>query len=150
MNQEDSRKILQTLLDNGDIVKVVPINRTKFLQLDVNRQWDDSKLYAWVYEGSQIWLIIGSILVVFAAFTFVLYPLWPKSLRNASWYLMMLGIGFLVLLFIVSIIRLIVFCVTVIILKPGIWIFPNLFEDVGFIESFIPLWSWHIPRPADE
>lgn len=138
------------MLDNGDIIKVVPINRTKFLQLDVNRQWDDSKLYAWVYEGSQFWLLLGSLLVVFAAFALVLYPLWPKSLRNASWYLMMLGIGFLVSLFVISIIRLIVFCVTVLILKPGIWIFPNLFEDVGFIESFVPLWSWHIPRPVDE
>jgi translocation protein SEC62 len=27
--------------------------------------------------------------------------------------------------------------------KPGVWLFPNLFADVGFIDSFIPVWGWH-------
>jgi len=30
---------------------------------------------------------------------------------------------------------------------PGIWLFPNLFEDVGFFESFVPLWAWQkVPK----
>ncbi|KAF9326081.1 Translocation protein S62 [Podila minutissima] len=33
---------------------------------------------------------------------------------------------------------------------PGIWIFPNLFEDVGFVDSFIPLWGWHEPEAPVE
>ncbi|KAJ2561930.1 Translocation protein S62 [Coemansia sp. RSA 1836] len=30
----------------------------------------------------------------------------------------------------------------------GLWIFPNLFEDVGFFESFVPLYGWEVPKDA--
>ncbi|KAJ2101225.1 Translocation protein S62 [Coemansia sp. RSA 922] len=30
----------------------------------------------------------------------------------------------------------------------GLWIFPNLFEDVGFFESFVPLYAWEVPKDA--
>ena len=40
--------------------------------------------------------------------------------------------------------RLIVFVLSLVIppLKPGLWIFPNLFADVGVLDSFIPLYGW--------
>lgn len=25
---------------------------------------------------------------------------------------------------------------------PGLWLYPNLFEDVGFFDSFRPVWGW--------
>lgn len=34
------------------------------------------------------------------------------------------------------------FVVTVFAVPPGLWLFPNLFEDVGVIDSFKPLWGW--------
>ena len=50
--------------------------------------------------------------------------------------------GLLGLFFAMSIFRLILFCVTVFAAPPGLWLFPNLFEDVGFFDSFKPLWGW--------
>jgi translocation protein SEC62 len=43
---------------------------------------------------------------------------------------------------VLAVIRLILFVITMFALPPGIWLFPNLFEDVGFFESFVPLWAW--------
>jgi len=50
--------------------------------------------------------------------------------------------GLLVAFFAMAIVRLILFCVTVFAVPPGLWLFPNLFEDVGFFDSFKPLWGW--------
>lgn len=50
--------------------------------------------------------------------------------------------GLLGLFFAMSIFRLILFCVTVFVVPPGLWLYPNLFEDVGFFDSFKPLWGW--------
>lgn len=50
--------------------------------------------------------------------------------------------GLLGLFFAMAIFRLILFCVTVFVVPPGLWLYPNLFEDVGFFDSFKPLWGW--------
>jgi hypothetical protein len=50
--------------------------------------------------------------------------------------------GLLGLFFAMSIFRLILFCVTYFAVPPGLWLFPNLFEDVGFFDSFKPVWGW--------
>lgn len=98
--------------------------------------------YVWLYEGSQ-WkqkLMAGA--VVAAIFAVVLFPLWPRMLRQGVWYLSVGMLGLLGLFFAMSIFRLILFCVTVFVVPPGLWLFPNLFEDVGFVDSFKPLWGW--------
>lgn len=145
-DEEDSaHQTLQQLLDAGILLRVVPINNSRFLQPDLNRQWDDSAFFAWIYEGTQLMTILGAIGLLILAFSLVMYPLWPRSLRNISWYVMILLTFLIVLLLLVSVIRLIVFAITFFAYRPGIWIFPNLYEDVSFIESFIPAWEWHKP-----
>ncbi|KAH8632161.1 hypothetical protein IG631_13844 [Alternaria alternata] len=41
-----------------------------------------------------------------------------------------------------AIVRLIIFMVTIFAVPPGLWLYPNLFEDVGFFDSFRPVWAW--------
>ena len=78
----------------------------------------------------------------------ILFPLWPPILRTAVWYLSIALLGFIVAIAIIAVIRLILFIITMFALSPGIWLFPNLFEDVGFFESFVPLWAWQkVPKP---
>jgi hypothetical protein len=63
----------------------------------------------------------------------VMFPLWPVKLKLGVWYL---SIAVLVLIgaFIgLAIVRLILWCGTAVAMKRAIWIFPNLFEDVGFV-----------------
>ncbi len=67
----------------------------------------------------------------------VMFPLWPVKLRLGVWYL---SVGALCLIgaFIgLAVVRLIFWCLTVVTLKRAIWIFPNLFEDVGFVSGHL-------------
>lgn len=141
--KEDAEELLQKMLDCGLFIRSISVNGTKFLQPDLSRKWSEEALYAWVLESSQFWTLLGAFGLLLASFGIVMYPLWPASMRNMTWYLMMLLVAFLVFLIVISIIRLIVFGLTYFMMSPGIWIFPNLYEDVSFIDSFIPLWNWN-------
>ena len=72
----------------------------------------------------------------------VMFPLWPVKLRLGVWYLSMGMLGLIGLFFVMAIFRLILFCATVLVVPPGLWLYPNLFEDVGFFDSFRPVWGW--------
>lgn len=103
--------------------------------------------FAWLYEGSQLYVKLagfGMVAVILAA---VMFPLWPAFLRQGVWYLSV-AVLFLIGAFIVlAIFRLILYVITIVVASPGIWLFPNLFEDVGFVDSFKPLWAWDLPPP---
>jgi len=98
--------------------------------------------YVWLYEGPQ-WkqkaMAAGALVAIMAV---VMFPLWPIILRQGVWYLSVGMMGLLGLFFAMSIFRLILFCVTFFVVPPGLWLFPNLFEDVGFFDSFKPVWGW--------
>lgn len=51
-------------------------------------------------------------------------------------------LGLIGLFFVMSIFRLIIWCVTAVVLPVPWLLFPNLFEDVGFWDSFKPVWVW--------
>lgn len=74
--------------------------------------------------------------------TVVMFPLWPVTLRIGVWYLSMCFLGLIGLFFAMAIFRLILFCATIFTVPPGLWLYPNLFEDVGFFDSFRPVWGW--------
>jgi len=102
--------------------------------------------FAWFYEGSQWTTYLGGIAMVAVMLAGVMFPLWPPTLRLGVWYL---SIGVLVLIgafFGIAILRLIFYIITVVVASPGIWVFPQLFADVGFVDSFIPLYEWDYPK----
>jgi translocation protein SEC62 len=85
--------------------------------------------YVWLYEGSQIKTKLyaaGALLVIFAI---VLFPLWPVKMRLGVWYLSMGMLGLIGLFFAMSIVRLIIWAITAIVLPVPWLLFPNLFED---------------------
>ncbi|ROW01182.1 hypothetical protein VSDG_02674 [Cytospora chrysosperma] len=99
----------------------------------------DDMYYAWMYEGSQVMRKVYAALALIAIFIVVCYPLWPLKMRQGVYYL---SWGFLCLLglfFLMAIFRVILFCVTYFIVSPGLWLFPNLWEDVSFMDSFKPV-----------
>lgn len=102
----------------------------------------DDMYYVWLYEGPQ-WrtkLIAGGVLALILAVVF--FPVWPYKLRLGVWYLSMAALGVLGLFFTMAIFRLILFIITMFTHPPGLWLYPNLFEDVGFFDSFRPVWAW--------
>jgi translocation protein SEC62 len=107
----------------------------------------DSDYFAWFYETTQLQTILGGIGIVVAIFGAILFPLWPPILRTGVWYLSIALLGLIAAIIVIAIIRLILFVITMFAVPPGIWLFPNLFEDVGFFESFVPLWAWQkVPK----
>lgn len=118
----------------------------KNLQIIPEQMFASDQYYAWFFEGSQWTTYAGAILMVVILFAGVMFPLWPPIMRQGVWYLSIAMLGVLGLFFALAIVRLIFYIITVVVAHPGIWIFPQLFADVGFVESFIPLWEWDLPK----
>lgn len=68
----------------------------------------------------------------------VMFPLWPVKLRIGVWYLSVGVLGLVGAFMGLAVVRLVLWCVTVLTMKRAIWIFPNLFEDVGFVSFPFP------------
>jgi len=93
-------------------------------------------------------MAVGVLIVLLAI---VMFPLWPPVMRLGVWYLSMGALGLLGLFFLMAIFRLILFCITYLVWSPGLWLYPNLFEDVGFFDSFRPVWAWHkVKKPKQQ
>jgi len=125
--------------------------RTKGLwtvKVEPQQEAQDQYHYVWLYEGSQ-WknklYAVGALALILAV---VFFPVWPYHLRLGVWYLSMAMLGVLGLFFAMAIFRLILFLVTMFAAPPGFWLFPNLFEDVGFFDSFKPVGAWHEDEKA--
>lgn len=118
------------------------------VKVEPQQEARDDYYYVFLYEGPQ-WknklYAAGALGVILAV---VFFPLWPYHLRLGVWYLSMGLLGLLGLFFAMAIFRLILFLVTMFVTPPGFWLYPNLFEDVGFFDSFKPLWAWHEDEAA--
>ncbi|KAI4122587.1 MAG: hypothetical protein LQ338_005728 [Usnochroma carphineum] len=122
-----------------------PQKRVKGLwTVKIEQQQDisDDLHYVWLYDGPQ-WkqkmYAAGAVALIMAV---VMFPLWPVKLRIGVWYLSMGALGLIGLFFAMAIFRAILFAVTYFVVPPGLWLYPNLFEDVGFFDSFRPVWGW--------
>jgi translocation protein SEC62 len=89
--------------------------------------------FAWFYEGSQWTTYAGGVLMVVIMLAGVMFPLWPPTMRLGVWYLSIACLGLVGLFFAIAIVRLVFYIVSVLVASPGIWIFPKLFADVGFV-----------------
>jgi len=140
----------------------------KSLQINQMQLFKPDEYYAWFYEGSQWTNYVGGVAMVAIILAGVMFPLWPPTLRLGVWYISLVFLGLIGLLLVIAVIRLIFYIITVLVASPGIWIFPRLFADVGFvcphtyrvvlcplvsdcrpciqIDSFIPLWEWDLPK----
>ena len=112
------------------------------VKIEEQQEMEERQHYVWLYEGSQ-WkqklYAVGALVILMIL---VLFPLWPVKLRIGVWYLSMALLALIGLFFAMSMFRLFLFGVTVFVVPPGLWLYPNLFEDVGFFDSFRPVWGW--------
>lgn len=114
-------------------------------KLQINRQQEinPDHTYVWFYEYIPLTTKLAGFGLLALVLSGVMYPLWPPTMRIGVYYLSWLALGFVGLLMVIAVIRLILYLVTMFTTPPGIWLYPNLFEDVGFFDSFRPLWGWH-------
>lgn len=113
------------------------------VRIEQQQEAKEEMYYVWFWEGSQIMRKVYAALALVAIFAIVLYPLWPLVLRQGVYYLSWGLLGLLGLFFAMAIFRVILFCITYFAIPPGLWLYPNLWEDVSFMDSFRPVWAWH-------
>jgi len=148
---DDARNVVVSLLSAGFIHACdrfeLPDGSRK-LELKRSNVITEDSYYVWRFQPPSPYrtLIAGGI--VAAVLAIVMFPLWPYTLRLAVSYVAtaVLVVLLAFLGFIVTV-RPLFFYITKFIVPPGIWILPNINEDIGFVESFIPLWDWDTPAP---
>ena len=109
----------------------------KVLQIIPEQAFAPEEYFAWFFEGSQWTTYAGGVLMVVIMLAGVMFPLWPVMLRLGVWYLSIGVLGLIGLFFALAIVRLIFYIITIVVASPGIWIFPQLFADVGFVSLFV-------------
>lgn len=105
----------------------------KNLTLSQQQAFAQDGYYAWFYEGPQWTTYVGGIGMVAVMLAGVMFPLWPPTLRLGVWYLSIGVLALIGVFFGIAILRLIFYIITVVVASPGIWVFPQLFADVGFV-----------------
>ncbi|KAI9486767.1 MAG: translocation protein Sec62-domain-containing protein [Benjaminiella poitrasii] len=147
-SREEGSKVLNDLgkfgfilrVDRGDSIggKGSP----RILQPNPVQEFKEDGYYMWIWEGSKVKLYMGAVGLVAVILAGVLFPLWPNFLRLGVWYLSVGVLCLIGLFFAIALIRLLLYIITYPVLPRGFWLFPNLFEDCGIIESFIPLYGF--------
>ncbi|KAI3617461.1 hypothetical protein CBS9595_003370 [Malassezia furfur] len=154
--EEEAEKMLHNLLPYAFFLRVErgekPAKKEERRALQVNQMqlFEKDMYYAWFYEGQQLMMKLAGLGMVVVMLAAVMFPLWPRFMRLGVWYASMGVLCLFGLLMVLAVVRLLFWTISIVVLPPGIWIFPNLFADVGVVESFIPLWAWDVAPPKPQ
>ncbi|GJN89400.1 hypothetical protein Rhopal_002380-T1 [Rhodotorula paludigena] len=119
----------------------------KAVQIVPQQLFAPDEYYAWLVDPNPVRQLVLAVAMVAVVLAGVMFPLWPVKMRIGVWYLSVGVLGLIAAFFGLAIVRLVLWLVTKVVARPGIWLFPNLFADVGFVDSFIPVWGWDVPPP---
>lgn len=134
-------ELMEHLMVENVLIKALV--KEKNCSISLHKKFKKEDSYIWLKEEGNTMRLFIALLCILGAFALVMHQMWPKNVRHYFGYVFYILIAFLVFMMVLGVIRLILFCITFFSHPPGIWLFPNLFADVGFIESFIPVWSYH-------
>ncbi|KAK6200262.1 subunit of ER protein translocation complex [Scheffersomyces amazonensis] len=160
-SEVEAQKVLVLLIQNQ---LILPVKKLHYAEVKAKR-WKPNKskptlirsekafvdpdaYYAWLYSKPNPYIILYSILAVIVVFAIILFPLWPPFMKRGVWYLSMAALGLIGLFFAIAIVRLIIYVISLVAFPKPFWLFPNLFEDCGVIESFQPVYAWEEPKKS--
>jgi len=105
---------------------------------------DSNDAFVWLYDPISWIYWLGGTAIVLGTIAICMFPLWPPMMRQGVHYLSMGAAGFLIAIMGIAIFKYILFGALFILSggKLNFWLFPNLTEDVGFFESFMPLYDY--------
>jgi len=108
---------------------------------------DEPEPYVWYYETTSTMSSIIGALLILGSIAVCCFPLWPSSMREGVYYLSLAGCAFLGSILGLAVLKYILYAFLWIVSLGTLefWMFPNLTEDVGFFESFVPVYKikWH-------
>ncbi|XP_060584523.1 translocation protein SEC62-like isoform X2 [Ruditapes philippinarum] len=131
--------------------KEVKLKKFKLNMSDDQRFVDGNSIYVWIYDPIHPKTFFMGFLMLLGAIALCLFPLWPDWMRVGVYYASLLGASFVGFMLFLIVLRVIIFSLVwmVTLGKHHLWIFPNLTEDVGVIESFKPLYKHDIYPPPE-
>jgi len=105
---------------------------------------DSNDAFVWLYDPISWIYWLGGTAIVLGTIAICMFPLWPPMMRQGVHYLSMGAAGFLLLIMGIAVFKYILFGALFVLSggKLNFWLFPNLTEDVGFFESFVPLYDY--------
>lgn len=107
----------------------------KAVQIVPQQLFAPDEHYVWLVDPNPIRQLALAVAMVAVVLAGVMFPLWPVKMRIGVWYLSVGVLGLIAAFFGLAIVRLVLWLVTKVVARPGIWLFPNLFADVGFVRS---------------
>jgi hypothetical protein len=107
---------------------------------------DTNDPYVWTYDPTSMTTYIIGLLLILGSIGICLFPLWPSQVREGVYYLSLAGATFLGAILAVALLKYILFGLVwaCTLGKIRFWLFPNLTEDVGFFESFVPVYKCNV------
>ena len=105
---------------------------------------DSQDAYVWLYNPTPWYYWLGGSVIVLGTIAICLFPLWPPMMRQGVHYLSLGAAGFLGFIIGLGVFKYILYGLLFLLSfgKLSFWLFPNLTEDVGFFESFVPAYEY--------
>ncbi|XP_053314479.1 translocation protein SEC62 [Spea bombifrons] len=114
---------------------------------------DGSEVYVWIYDPVHFKTFAMGLILVIAVIAATLFPLWPAEMRVGVYYLSVGAGCFVASILLLAVARCILFLIIWLLTggRHHFWFLPNLTADVGFIDSFRPLYTHEYKGPkADQ
>jgi len=114
-----------------------------------SQQFMDGAFYCWRREAPRTLLgSVAPVLLVLAVFAVTLFPLAPYSVKISVVYT---ATGLLMLIFALSVVRLVLFVLIWVALGRNVWLFPNLYsEEIPITQILKPLIAESLPKKGEE
>ncbi|NXE05600.1 SEC62 protein, partial [Lophotis ruficrista] len=106
-------------------------------------------VYVWIYDPVHFKTFAMGLVLVIAVIAATLFPLWPAEMRVGVYYLSVGAGCFVASILLLAVARCILFLIIWLITggRHHFWFLPNLTADVGFIDSFRPLYTHEYKGP---
>ncbi|KAG8445197.1 hypothetical protein GDO86_010103 [Hymenochirus boettgeri] len=113
---------------------------------------DGNEVYVWIYDPVHFKTFAMGLILVIAVIAATLFPLWPAEMRVGVYYLSVGAGCFVASILLLAVARCILFLIIWLLTggRHHFWFLPNLTADVGFIDSFRPLYTHEYKGPKAE
>ncbi|KAG7267207.1 hypothetical protein CRUP_003206 [Coryphaenoides rupestris] len=113
---------------------------------------DGNEVYVWIYDPVHFKTFAMGLILVIAVIAATLFPLWPAEMRVGVYYLSVAAGCFVASILLLAVARCILFLIIWVVTggRHHFWLLPNLTADVGFIDSFRPLYTHEYKGPRSK
>ncbi|XP_077581118.1 translocation protein SEC62 [Stigmatopora nigra] len=112
---------------------------------------DGNEVYVWIYDPVHFKTFAMGLVLVIAVIAATLFPLWPSEMRVGVYYLSVAAGVFVATILLLAVARCILFLFIWLATagRHHFWFLPNLTADVGFLDSFRPIYT-HVYKGPPE